>query len=144
MNPNPYPSNFGPAETAQFAAMETESRESAAGRRGNWLPIVLLLLAAAVLVALLVVSTSTPMQDISTEEWENGTVVVTTENGVQREREYLDENGQTVKLETFDTSGAMTGYSEYSYTYDDSGSVSKTTEYRYDADGALIGEVASD
>lgn len=139
---NPLNPNVNLIESAQLAAIDAANRESASPQnRGRRIASTLVLVAAAVGVILLIVLCQmSQAQEIYSEEWENGQVVITAEGGIQREREYLDESGRTLKIESFDASGNMTGYSEFAYTYDDSGDISERTEYQYDAEGSLISE----
>lgn len=139
---NPLNPNVNLIESAQLAAIDAANRESASQRnRGRRIASTLVLVAAAVGVILLIVlCQKSPTQEIYSEEWENGQVVITAEGGVQREREYLDESGHTLKIESFDADGNMTGYSEFAYTYGASGEISERTEYQYDAEGSLISE----
>ena len=136
--------NYIQLESAQLAAFQAESRESAPrqSRRGRMVAALLIAAVALGIVVLTLLSLNAPEQEIYDEEWANGRVVVFIEDGVQREREYLDEGGTSVKREVFDADGVMTGYSEYTYTHDDAGRTIRT-EYRYDAEGNLLSETRS-
>ena len=136
--------NYIQLESAQLAAFQAENRESIARRsRTGWIITALLIAAVALgVIVLTLLSLNSPEQETYTEEWENGRVVVFTQEGVQREREYLDEGGLSLKREIFDADGVMTGYSEYTYTHDDAGRTIRT-EYRYDAEGNLLSETQS-
>ena len=136
--------NYIQLESAQLAAFQAESRESAPrqSRRGRMVAALLIAAVALGIVVLTLLSLNSPEQETYTEEWENGRVVVFTQEGVQREREYLDEGGLSLKREIFDADGVMTGYSEYTYTHDDAGRTIRT-EYRYDAEGNLLSETRS-
>lgn len=136
--------NYIQLESAQLAAFQAESRESAPrqSRRGRMVAALLIAAVALGIVVLTLLSLNSPEQEIYDEEWANGRVVVFTEEGVQREREYLDEGGLTLRREVYDADGIMTGYSEYTYTHDDAGRTIRT-EYRYDADGNLLSEIQS-
>lgn len=131
-------------ETAQYAAFQAANRDDSSQQSKKRQIIAALLIGAVALgvIMLIVLSLNTPVQEIYDEEWENGHVVVSVEQGVQREREYLDEGGLPLKREVFDANGVMTSYSEYTYTYDDSGRTLRT-EYRYNPDGTLISELHS-
>ena len=136
--------NYIQLESAQLAAFQAENRESIARRsRKGWIITALLIAAVALgVIVLTLLSLNSPEQETYTEEWENGRVVVFTQEGVQRDREYLDEGGLSLKREVVDADGVMTGYREYTYTHDAAGR-SIRTEYRYDAEVNLLSETQS-
>lgn len=112
-------------ETAQYAAMQAANREPRSrGRRR----LILLVAGLAALLALtiFILCHMGPAESTQVVDLDDGRVVVYTVDGVVREREYLDEEGRLMKVETYDASGALTGTAEYAY--DESGTLIAQTE----------------